>query len=69
MKYSFPNQNIFQEGNGFSIQDFGVGLSPEQRNKLMREVTASQQGTSKKLHKKILAFNKEDKDFHVIKLT
>jgi signal transduction histidine kinase len=48
VKYSFPNQSIriFQEGNGFSIQDFGVGLSPEQRSKIMREVTASQQGTS-----------------------
>jgi signal transduction histidine kinase len=47
VKYSFPNQSIriFQEGNGFSIQDFGVGLSPEQRSKIMREVTASQQGT------------------------
>jgi signal transduction histidine kinase/uncharacterized protein HemY len=48
VKYSFPNQSIriYQEGNGFSIQDFGVGLSPEQRSKLMREVTASQQGTN-----------------------
>jgi signal transduction histidine kinase len=48
VKYSFPNQSIriFQEGNGFCIQDFGVGLSPEQRSKVMREVTASQQGTS-----------------------
>ncbi|MEY4903866.1 MAG: hypothetical protein RLZZ292_1681, partial [Bacteroidota bacterium] len=48
VKYSFPNQpiRIFQEGNGFCIQDFGVGLSPEQRSKIMREVTASQQGTS-----------------------
>ncbi len=47
VKYSFPNQTIriFKEGKGFSIQDFGVGLSPEQRSKLMREVTASQQGT------------------------
>jgi signal transduction histidine kinase len=47
VKYSFPHQSIriFQEGNGFSIQDFGVGLSPEQRSKIMREVTASQQGT------------------------
>jgi signal transduction histidine kinase len=49
VKYSFQNQSIriYQEGNGFSIQDFGVGLSPEQRSKIMREVTASQQGTSK----------------------
>ena len=48
IKYSFPNQKIriFKEGKGISIQDFGVGLSPEQRSKLMREVTASQQGTS-----------------------
>ena len=47
VKYSFPNQtiHIFKEGNGFSIQDFGVGLSPEQRSKLMREVTASERGT------------------------
>ncbi|MBL7817560.1 MAG: tetratricopeptide repeat-containing sensor histidine kinase [Saprospiraceae bacterium] len=47
VKYSFPNQKIriFNEGKGFCIQDFGVGLSPEQRSKLMREVTASQQGT------------------------
>jgi signal transduction histidine kinase len=49
VKYSFPNQSIriFQEHNSFSIQDFGVGLSLEQRSKIMREVTASQQGTSK----------------------
>ena len=48
VKYSFPNQTIriFKEGKGICIQDFGVGLSPEQRSKLMREVTASQQGTS-----------------------
>ncbi|MBL7817561.1 MAG: tetratricopeptide repeat protein [Saprospiraceae bacterium] len=48
VKYSFPNQKIriFNEGKGFCIQDFGVGLSPEQRSKLMREVTASQRGTS-----------------------
>jgi signal transduction histidine kinase len=47
VKYSFPYQSIriFQEGRGFCIQDFGVGLSPEQRTKLTREVTASQQGT------------------------
>ncbi len=47
VKYSFPNQNIriFKEGNGFCIQDFGVGLSPEQRTKIMRDVTTSQQGT------------------------
>lgn len=47
VKYSFPNQTIciFKEGKGICIQDFGVGLSPEQRSKLMREVTASQQGT------------------------
>ena len=48
VKYSFVKQNIriFQEGNGFSIQDFGIGLSPEQRSKLMREVTVSKQGTN-----------------------
>jgi signal transduction histidine kinase len=48
VKYSFSNQTIriFKEGTGISIQDFGVGLSPEQRSKLMREVTTSQQGTS-----------------------
>ncbi len=48
VKYSFPNQTIriFKDGKGISIQDFGVGLSPEQRTKLMREVTASQQGTN-----------------------
>ena len=47
VKYSFPNQNIriFQENNGFCIQDFGIGLSPEQRSKIMREVTVSSQGT------------------------
>jgi two-component sensor histidine kinase len=47
VKYSFSNQTIriFKEGKGICIQDFGVGLSPEQRSKLMREVTASQQGT------------------------
>jgi signal transduction histidine kinase len=48
VKYSFPNQSIriFKEGRGFSIQDFGIGLSPEQRTKLMREVTASEHGTN-----------------------
>jgi signal transduction histidine kinase len=48
VKYSFPNQQIriFKEGKGICIQDFGVGLSPEQRSKLMREVTASQHGTN-----------------------
>ena len=48
VKYSFPNQTIriFKEGKGISIQDFGIGLSPEQRTKLMREVTASQRGTN-----------------------
>ena len=48
VKYSFPNQQIriFKEGKGISIQDFGVGLLPEQRTKLMREVTASERGTS-----------------------
>jgi tetratricopeptide (TPR) repeat protein len=48
VKYSFPNQTIriFKEGKGISIQDFGVGLSSEQRSKLMREVTASERGTS-----------------------
>ena len=51
VKYSFPNQNIriFQENNGFCIQDFGVGLSPEQRSKIMREVTVSKQGTKAEL--------------------
>lgn len=48
VKYSFPNQTIriFKEGKGICIQDFGVGLSPEQRTKLMREVTASERGTN-----------------------
>jgi two-component system, sensor histidine kinase and response regulator len=48
VKYSFPNQQIriFKEGKGISIQDFGIGLSPEQRSKLMREVTASERGTN-----------------------
>ncbi len=47
IKYSFQDQviKVYQEKNGFIIQDFGVGLSEEQRSKLMREVTASQQGT------------------------
>jgi K+-sensing histidine kinase KdpD len=47
IKYSFSDQTIriFKEGKGFSIQDAGVGLSPEQRTKLMREVTASERGT------------------------
>jgi signal transduction histidine kinase len=49
IKYSFPNQaiRIFREGQGIAIQDFGVGLSPEQRSKLMRQVTASQEGTQR----------------------
>lgn len=48
VKYSFPNQTIriFKEDKGICIQDFGVGLSPEQRTKLMREVTASERGTN-----------------------
>ena len=48
VKYSFPQQQIriTKEDKGFSIQDFGVGLSPEQRSKLMREVTASERGTT-----------------------
>jgi signal transduction histidine kinase/tetratricopeptide (TPR) repeat protein len=48
VKYSFPNQQIriYKEGKGICIQDFGIGLSPEQRTKLMREVTASQRGTN-----------------------
>jgi tetratricopeptide (TPR) repeat protein/two-component sensor histidine kinase len=48
VKYSFLNQKIriFKEGRGFCIQDFGVGLSPQQRSKLMREVTASERGTN-----------------------
>lgn len=48
VKYSFPNQTIriFKEDKGICIQDFGVGLSPEQRSKLMREVTASERGTN-----------------------
>ena len=48
IKYSFSHQKIriFKEGKGICIQDFGVGLSPEQRSKLMREVTASQRGTN-----------------------
>jgi tetratricopeptide (TPR) repeat protein len=47
VKYSFQDQiiKIYAAKNGFFIQDFGVGLSEEQRSKLMREVTASQQGT------------------------
>lgn len=47
VKYSFLNQpvRIYSEGSGICIQDFGVGLSPEQRSKLMREVTASSAGT------------------------
>ncbi len=47
VKYSFPNQTIriYKEGKGICVQDFGVGLSPEQHSKLMREVTASQRGT------------------------
>ncbi len=48
VKYSFPNQTvrIFKDGKGLCIQDFGVGLSEEQRTKLMREVTASEKGTN-----------------------
>lgn len=48
VKYSFPHQSIriFQEGKGICIQDFGVGLSPEQRSKLMREISDSKEGTN-----------------------
>jgi tetratricopeptide (TPR) repeat protein len=47
VKYSFQDQTIkiCTVKNGFFIQDFGIGLSEEQRSKLMREVTASKQGT------------------------
>ncbi|MCC7246439.1 MAG: tetratricopeptide repeat protein [Saprospiraceae bacterium] len=47
VKYSFANSSIriYSVGKGIGIQDFGVGLSPEQRSKLMREVTTSKQGT------------------------
>jgi signal transduction histidine kinase len=48
VKYSYPDQTIkiYKEGNGFCIQDFGVGLTAEQSLKLMSEVKPSQQGTS-----------------------
>lgn len=48
VKYSFMHKSIriFQEGKGICIQDLGVGLSPEQRSKVMREVTASEVGTN-----------------------
>ncbi len=51
VKYSFPNQEIriFKEGKGFCIQDFGVGLTPEQHTKLVREVTTSKRGTNQEL--------------------
>jgi signal transduction histidine kinase len=47
VKYSFLNQaiRVYPEDKGICIQDFGVGLSPEQRTKLMREVQASRTGT------------------------
>ncbi|MEY4903867.1 MAG: hypothetical protein RLZZ292_1682 [Bacteroidota bacterium] len=47
VKYSFQDQiiKIYGVKNGFLIQDFGIGLSEDQRSKLMREVTTSQQGT------------------------
>jgi tetratricopeptide (TPR) repeat protein len=49
IKYSFPEQaiRIFCEGEGIAIQDFGVGLLPEQRSGLMRQVTASREGTQR----------------------
>jgi signal transduction histidine kinase/tetratricopeptide (TPR) repeat protein len=47
VKYSFPNQSIriYLEKKGVCIQDYGVGLSTEQRTKITREVTASREGT------------------------
>lgn len=47
IKYSYQQQTIriYEEGRGICIQDSGVGLTPEERSKLMREVSASKLGT------------------------
>ena len=48
IKYSHPDQSIkiYKEGNGFCIQDFGVGLSDVQTMKLMTDVKNSKPGTT-----------------------
>jgi signal transduction histidine kinase len=48
IKYSHPDQSIkiYKEGNGFCIQDFGVGLSDVQTIKLMTDVKNSKPGTT-----------------------
>lgn len=48
VKYSYPGQTIkiYTEGSGFCIQDFGVGLTIAQSQKLLSEVKPSQQGTN-----------------------
>jgi signal transduction histidine kinase len=48
IKYSHPDQSIkiYKEGNGFCIQDFGVGLSDVQTVKMMTDVKNSKPGTT-----------------------
>jgi signal transduction histidine kinase/tetratricopeptide (TPR) repeat protein len=47
IKYSYPNQHIriFQDGNGFCVQDYGIGIGKEQAMKLMTDVNTSHPGT------------------------
>lgn len=48
IKYSHPDQSIkiYKEGNGFCIQDFGVGLSDVESAKMMTDVKNSKPGTT-----------------------
>jgi signal transduction histidine kinase len=48
IKYSHPDQSIkiYKDGNGFCIQDFGIGLSDIQTQNLMSDVKNSKPGTT-----------------------
>jgi signal transduction histidine kinase len=49
IKFSYEGQTIriYQEGNGFCIQDFGVGIESNLQGHLMSEIMVSQLGTLK----------------------
>lgn len=48
VKFSHANQtvNIFKDGRGFCIRDYGIGLSDEKMLKLMSEVQQAEPGTT-----------------------